>query len=298
MDLTYKQEVGVGALVLAGLTLFVVGLFWFSGRSIGHKGVYANVVFANVAGLKQGDPVVTSGVKVGRVSKVSLERVGRVMVTLELSGEPRIRPRTSASATVSSLDFFGNKVIDYSPGADTDQPLPANSVIVGTRSQELADIASGVATRANELLGNATGLVSDQLVTDIHNTLIATQRGMAALTEATKGPLVDQSTRTLASVNAVMARLDTLLGNANVRTTGLRVDTLTANLQKLTGQLAQSTETLNQLMTKINRGEGTLGKLASDTVLYGDIHKTLDALTNLLNDLRERPGRYLTVKVF
>jgi phospholipid/cholesterol/gamma-HCH transport system substrate-binding protein len=95
-----------------------------------------------------------------------------------------------------------------------------------------------------------------------------------------------------------MARLDTLLGNANVRTTGLRVDTLTANLQKLTGQLAQSTETLNQLMTKINRGEGTLGKLASDTVLYGDIHKTLDALTALLNDLRERPGRYLTVKVF
>ena len=298
MDLTYKQEVGVGALVLAGLVIFVAGLFWFSGRSIGHKGIYANVVFANVAGLKQGDPVVTSGVKVGRVSKVSLERVGRVVVTLELSGEPRFRPRTSATATVSSLDFFGNKVIDYSPGNEADQPLPASSMITGTKSQDLADVASGVATRANELLGNATGLVSDQLVTDIHNTLIATQRGMAALTEATKGPLVDQSTKTLASVNAVMARLDTLLGNANVRTTGLRVDTLTANLQKLTGQLAQSTETLNQLMTKINRGEGTLGKLASDTVLYGDIHKTLDALTALLNDLRERPGRYLTVKVF
>jgi len=298
MDLTYKQEVGVGALVLAGLVLFVVGLFWFSGRSIGHKGVYANVVFANVAGLKQGDPVVTSGVKVGRVSKVSLERVGRVVVQLELSGDPRIRPRTSATASVSSLDFFGNKVIDYSPGAETDPPLPSTSMITGTKTQELSDIATGVATRANELLGNATGLVSDQLVTDIHNTLVATQRGMVALTEATKGPLVNQSTETLAAVARVMSRLDTLLGNANVRGTGLRVDTLTANLQKLTGQLAQSTETLNQLMTKINRGEGTLGKLASDTVLYGDIHKTLDALTALLNDLRERPGRYLTVKVF
>ena len=82
MDLTYKQEVGVGALVLAGLVLFVVGLFWFSGRSISHKGVSANVVFANVSGLKQGDPVLISGVKVGRVSRVSLERVGRIMVTL------------------------------------------------------------------------------------------------------------------------------------------------------------------------------------------------------------------------
>ena len=298
MDLTYKQEVGVGALVLAGLVLFVVGLFWFSGRSISHKGVYANVDFANVSGLKQGDPVLISGVKVGRVSKVSLERVGRVVVTLELSGDPRVRPRSSATASVASLDFFGTKSIVYSPGAETDPPLPPTQNIRGEKTQEIMDIAAGVATRANELLGNATGLVSDQLATDIHNTLIATQRGMVALTDATKGPLVNQSTQTLASLNRVMSRLDTLLGNANVRQTGLRVDTLTANLQRLTGQLAQSTETLNQLLTKINRGEGTLGKLASDTVLYGDLHKTLESLTNLLNDLRERPGRYLTVKVF
>jgi phospholipid/cholesterol/gamma-HCH transport system substrate-binding protein len=51
-------------------------------------------------------------------------------------------------------------------------------------------------------------------------------------------------------------------------------------------------------MARINRGEGTLGKLATDTLLYGDLRKTLESVTNLLNDLRERPGRYLTVKVF
>lgn len=295
MDLTYKQEVGVGALVLAGLTLFVVGLFWFSGRSIRHKGVYAHVAFTNVAGLKEGDPVLVSGVKVGRVSKVSLERVGRVTVTLELSGEER--PRTDASATISSLDFFGAKFVDYIPGSK-DEFLPTTSVIAGTKSQELTDIASGVATRANELLGNATGLVSDQLAEDIHNTLVATQRGMVALTEVTKGPLVTQSTNSLAALERVMSRLDTLLGAANVKGAGLRLDTLSANLQHLTGELSQSTRALNDLLGKVNRGEGTLGKLASDTLLYGNLNKTLAALTKLLDDLRERPGRYLTVKVF
>ena len=295
MDLTYKQEVGVGAIVLAGLTLFVVGLFWFSGRSITHKGVIANVVFTNVAGLKQGDPVLVSGVKVGRVARVKFERVGRVTVTLELSGE--VRPKTDAAASISSLDFFGTKFVDYFPGSK-DEFLPSSSTIVGTKSQELTDIASGVATRANELIGNATDLVSKQLIQDIHNTLIATQRGMTALTDVTKGPLVTQSTQSLAALERVMSRLDTLLGNANVKTAGLRVDTLTANLQRLTGQLAQTTTTLNDLMAKINRGEGTLGKLATDSVMYGDINKTLESLTSLLNDLRERPGRYLTVKIF
>jgi ABC-type transporter Mla subunit MlaD len=91
MDMTYKQEMGVGAMVLAGLVLFVAGLFWFSGKSISHQGVEAKVLFTNVAGLKEGDPVLISGVKVGRVSKVSLER----------AGDPRGRPRTSAAATVS-----------------------------------------------------------------------------------------------------------------------------------------------------------------------------------------------------
>jgi phospholipid/cholesterol/gamma-HCH transport system substrate-binding protein len=298
MDLTYKQEVGVGALVLAGLVLFVVGLFWFSGRSIGHRGTLARVSFTSALGLKVGDPVLISGVKVGRVSNVNLERVGRVTVTLELSGDPKIQPHSSATATIASLDFFGTKSIVYSPGAETDPPLPATSAILGTPTRDLADIATGIATRANELIGNATGLVSTQLAEDIHNTLIATQRGMVALTEASKGPLVAQSTQTLAALERVMARIDTLLGNANVTKTGVRLDTLTANLQQLTNQLAQSTATLNDLMARINRGEGTLGKLATDTMLYGDLHKTLDAVTNLLNDLRERPGRYLTVKVF
>ena len=298
MDMTYKQEMGVGAMVLAGLVLFVVGLFWFSGRSISHKGVLAKVVFTNVAGLKEGDPVLISGVVVGRVSKVSLERVGKVVVTLEISGDPRVRPRTSASAVVSSKDFFGTKMIDYSPGAETDSFLPPTSVITGTKAQELSDIASGVATNANELIGNAKGLVSTQLSEDIHNTMIATQRGMAALTAATNGPLVAQSTKALSELEHVMARFDTLLANANVQRTGMRLDTLTANLSRLTGQLATSTASLDTLLGKISRGQGTLGKMATDTVMYGDIHKTLDALSNLLNDLRERPGRYLTVKVF
>ncbi len=298
MDMTYKQEMGVGAMVLAGLVLFVVGLFWFSGRSISHKGIVVQVEFADVHALKEGDPVMTSGVKVGRVSAVKFERVGKVMVTLELSGDRRVRPRTSAAAFVTSVDFFGAKMIDYSPGADNDSFLPPSSVIFGKKADELSDIASSVATNANELIGNAKGLVSTQLSQDIHNTMIATQRGMAALTAATSGPLVSQSTRALVEMEHVLARFDTLLANANVQKTGLRLDTLTANLSRLTSQLASSTASLDTLLGKISRGEGTLGKMATDTVMYGDIHKTLDALTNLLNDLRERPGRYLTVKVF
>ncbi len=297
MDLAYKQEVGVGALVLVGLALFAFGLFWFSGRTIGAHGIYVDAVFANVQGLKEGDPVLVSGVKKGRVAKVRLDRVGKVTVTLELLSSD-VRPRMNAGATISSTDLFGAKQVDYFPGDTASPPLPAARVIVGTEQEQLADIAHGVATRANELIGNASGLVNNQLGVDIHNTMIATQRAMNTVTQMGGGPIVNQTTQTLAAIQRVMSRIDTVLGAANPSATGKRIDTLSTNMAKLTEQLSQASNTLNGLLTKMNRGDGTLGKLASDTTLYNDLHQTLTALTALLTDLKERPGRYLNVKVF
>lgn len=293
MDLTYKQEVGVGAMVLLGLVVFVAGMFWLTGRSLRTNRVTARAVFSNVSGLKEGDPVLVSGVTKGRVGKVTLERVGRVTVTLDLN-DPAVRPHVDASAVITSKDFFGAKFIDYSPGTPERDLLPGDRAIVGTNPPALTDIATGVATRANELIGNATGLVNDQLAVDIHNTLVATQRGMNVLTEMGSGPLIKQTTTTLAAVEHVMSHMDSLLASG----AGKRLDTLSTNLTRLTNHLGQATQSLNTLLAKVDSGQGTLGRIASDSMLYHDLHTTLHALTELLTDLKERPGRYLTVKVF
>src|SRR2546430_15282805 len=96
MDLTYKQEVGVGAIVLVGVAVFLVGMFYLTGRSLRTGGIAVDVMFESVAGLKQGDPVLVSGVKKGRVARVALQRVKSVRVTLELSKD--VAPHIDASA--------------------------------------------------------------------------------------------------------------------------------------------------------------------------------------------------------
>src|SRR2546422_357666 len=126
----------------------------------------------------------------------------------------------------------------------------------------------------------------------------ATQRGMNALTTATNGPAVQQTQATLKSLERVMAHLDTLFSNAGAAQTGKRLDTLSVNLTQLTGRLADATGSLKGLLDKMDKGEGTLGKLATDTRLYKNLNATLKSLSELLTDLRERPGRDLTVKVF
>jgi phospholipid/cholesterol/gamma-HCH transport system substrate-binding protein len=286
MDTTYKQEVGVGALVLVGFAVFIALLFWLTDRRVGAQGTQVTVVFQNVAGLDQGDPVMVSGVKVGRVEGVRLQRGGKVEVILNVASDQR--PRIDASAAIAALDFLGSKFIRYAPGI-REEPLPDDRPLIGTQEQELTDMASGVANRANELLGNANSFVSPQLSQDLHNTMVAVQRAMTLLTEAPEGPFIKQTTKTLAATERVMQRVDSLLGSS----TGRHLDSLSANLATLTNHLGSATVAIDTLLRRVNRGEGTLGRMASDTTLYHDLHGLSVALTALLTDLKEHPDKYM-----
>ena len=286
MDLTYKQEVGVGAIVLIGVAVFLVGMFWLTGRSLGATGISVDVMFESVAGLKQGDPVLVSGVKKGRVASVSLERVKSVRVRLEVSKD--VAPHIDASAAVGSMDLFGAKFIDYNPGA-REEMLAKGRIITGTNAPDITDVAQGVATRANELMENAANIVSDRLGEDIHNTLVVTQRAMSTLSNMPEGPFIRQTTRTLQATERVMQRVDSMLGSG----TGASIDSVSRNLARLTDHLSHTTTQLDTLLSRMNRGEGTLGKMASDSMMYRNLTDLSRALTELLTDLKEHPDKYM-----
>lgn len=286
MDLSYKQEVGVGAIVLVGFAVFLIGMFWLTGQSLRTSGLSVDVMFESVAGLKQGDPVLVSGVKKGRVASVNLQRVRSVRVRIEVSKD--VAPHIDASAAVGSMDLFGAKFIDYNPGA-REEMLANGRLITGTNAPDITDVAQGVATRANELMENAANIVSDRLGEDIHNTLVVTQRAMSALSNMPDGPFVKQTTRTLQATEKVMQRVDSMLGSG----TGASIDSVSRNLARLTDHLSHTTMQLDTLLTRMNRGEGTLGKLASDSMMYRNLTDLSRALTELLTDLKEHPDKYM-----
>src|SRR5207247_3828459 len=114
-----------------------------------------------------------------------------------------------------------------------------------------------------------------ELSDEIRTTLIATQHCMDTLTRASKGPAVDQATLTLKSIERVMARFDTVLGSSSAASTGKRFDSLTANFSRVASRLGDATASLRSLLDKMERGEGTFGKMASDTMLYKNMNRML-----------------------
>ena len=296
MDLAYKQELKVGLLVIVALAVFTLGLMWLSGRTLGPSGnVVVPVRFTNVSGLRPGDPVQTSGVRVGRVANVVLQGVGDVMVYLEVNRAQR--PHVDAQAMVASADFFGAKFVDYVPGSSPEL-LRAGQVITGTRAVEVMESAANLTTRASDALAGVQTLLSQQTAEDIHRTLVAVERTLNVVSRIGEGPTISQTQQTLASVQRLAIRLDSTFARPDLGKSLDQMDEVAQGLREMTEGLSSVTNALGSILEKVDRGEGLIGKAVSDSTLHGDLHEVLMSLRKLLDDVRERPGRYVNVKVF
>jgi phospholipid/cholesterol/gamma-HCH transport system substrate-binding protein len=67
----------------------------------------------------------------------------------------------------------------------------------------------------------------------------------------------------------------------------------------MTDQMRSTAERLDTLLAAVNRGQGTLGKLATDSGLYYDMRDLSKSMKELLDELKKHPGKVpVTVKLF
>ena len=93
----------------------------------------------------------------------------------------------------------------------------------------------------------------------------------------------------------MLAQLDTLATNNRPRVDSLMV-TLEENireLEKIRVELEGASVGLNEIIEKINSGQGTLGKMVNDPGLYNNLDELTNELNELVKGINEDPGRYL-----
>ena len=294
MELRYRREVTVGVMLVFGTVAFLGMLMYLRGKSFGRAHVVA-VGFDDVMGLKEGDPVRTSGVRVGRISKITLESPGHVIVYLDLNrGQP---PHTDAVARILSSDFFGARYVDYNPGSGPSM-LSEHAVINGLRAQDMGEIADQLSRKGNNLLDTATAMatmVNAELRTTLRNTqaLLATlNRGASTSTEQLVGTLED--------LRRVLQRVDLLVQQngptatqavTNMRDASAHADSLARTMQHATAQI-------DTILAKVNNGHGPVPALLNDSTVLRNLMSTNEALHALLVDFKANPGRYIHVHVF
>ena len=68
---------------------------------------------------------------------------------------------------------------------------------------------------------------------------------------------------------------------------------------RATGEnLDAATESLRTVLARMDRGEGTLGRLSTDESLYVSLRAAAESLNTLLADLQANPSKYINISIF
>ena len=302
--------------LLAYFTIVVSGVDLLSGRS--RRPV--NMVFEQVAGLKERDSVMFRGTKVGVVERISVTPSNLVVVAVV---DDRVVLREGCRASVCSLSMLGGsyllleegggEIIDLSSAAPIRGETPSDWMAdVGRIARNLREITdriedAGIVTNleaASESLRNVLvridrgeGLVGRLVASDdrVYEDLKATVANAREVAEhLNRRSIYDNLDATLANAKAISEKLgrqklfdelDAAIADfrtmcGNVAKTASDID-----LKGTTARADELLENLNVVARRVRDGEGTLGRLSADDALY----KELDGL---VRDIRQVVDNY------
>ena len=131
-------ETVLGAVVLGVAFLFLA--FSYSSANVGSANGYEITArFSSIGGLNVGDKVVISGVKVGSVSKVELDKESYLAdVYLDIDTSVKLPDDTAAFITSESL--LGGLYMQLEPGASEDMIEPGGLIEFTQAPQNLEQL--------------------------------------------------------------------------------------------------------------------------------------------------------------
>jgi phospholipid/cholesterol/gamma-HCH transport system substrate-binding protein len=326
-----RNDVIVGTVVILGILLVVFGTVWLQGLRFGSEEREVQARFTEVAQLLVGSNVKFRGVPIGRVEAIELEEGGAaVIVTMSIVADIPLPEDPAVMLAPESL--FGDwqaEIISRRMYATYEYTVPRESGMLPgytlpdmSRLTAVADeIATNLATISNRVelaFTEETALNIREAIENIQRAsselagLVSSQQvaieGVSEnleLTSAAAGQAAQTMQRAFAEVEGAIAGGRLLNIVSNVERTSARTDSLVALLVDASRELrktavsADSTfRQVSSIATGIERGEGTLGRLLSDTTLYVNLIETNLEVQTLLRDIRRNPRRYINLTIF
>lgn len=301
------DEAKLGMVFLLAIIIFVWGLFYLKEWRVTGDTYLVDVRLSSAVGVKSSDPILVGGVRVGKVEAVTLDDLDLTPIVTLRVDEPFDIPEDS-QVEVISRSVMGEKSINIRKGVSTAMVQPG-SVLEGTAAPGISDMftqVDSVTVNVRDLLKNANILLDPERDKSIKSSLA----GMHDLVIELRQTLKRESVQ----FNQVLANMDSLVVNAKnlSETERSKVTNTLDNLENTSGRLKSmmdemetTTTALGNILTRIDRGEGTIGKLLQDERLYedavrvaGKMDRLATSLDELVVDLKSNPGRYVTVEIF
>ena len=288
-----NREVRVGLFVLIGVAAFLIALFTFTDVGTFRGRYYVTTTVADAGGVRRGDPVQMRGENIGRVVGFGMVPEG-VEIRLELYNEYDV-PEGSA-AHLKSSGLLGGMTVDVIPGSSPEH-LDDGDVLPGTSAEGLLSSAESLGVEADTVLRRITALLAPQAIGAVHGSAAELQTLLVEL-----NAVASRQRQELAALSASLRRsaegLEGVTTGPELARAVARVDSLTVRMNETTASLDVAARSLDTVLGRIERGEGTLGRLSVDEALYTNLNTAVTNVNALVVDIRENPKRYLDIGIF
>jgi len=332
-----RKDWMVGVTVLVAALVVVAGALWLNQSDLGGGKELYVARFRSVGGLNAGAAVTVRGVKVGRVLAIRLAANEWVEADLAIDREAQLPTSPIVIASSASLfgEWVANIAPrDPLPEDPTtrkeilEAERPAGDAWPGATLPDIGQLTQQANRIANDVANvtkSFTTVLDSGAVRDLRQSVLdlsAISRRLVSFADAqsvritTVSADVSSATQDLAEAakgfQNTIARIDSATqGDVvpevtnNVRGSAADIRQAAADLRALMvtaraneGSVVRVVTTADSLLQKVNRGEGTLGMLATDSTLYKETTATMKQLRELMANIQADPKRYFKISVF
>lgn len=277
--------------IVALLVLYLLINFFKGLNPLSEENVYF-ARFDNAEGIENASPVFINGYKVGSVRSLvyDFERGNGVIVEMGL--DKRLNLPEGSHAEVK-LSMLGSSTVLIVAGDGKKYASPGDT-IPGRMNGGAMDEAAKMIPAIAELLPKV-----DTVLVSLNN----------VLTHPSIGESLNNVEQLTAQLNSTTAELNRLI-KGDISTAAEKLVVLEDEMiefssklneieyQQLVSSLEASLRNVEEITAALNNGEGTAGMLLKDSTLYTKLNETCNAATELLEDLKENPKRYVHFSVF
>jgi len=299
--LKISREVKTAILVISGILLFIFIFNYLKGENIFDPSRTFYAVYDNVEGLATSSPVTINGLTVGKVQEIGFTDDGSGKIKVKLLVDSDFNFSINSKAELYEAGLIGGKAIAIIPAFDNAEDAKKGDYLGGIVKAGLTELVNQRLTPLQEKI--ETMMVSaDSLLTNINSVFDVQTKANLKKSIAELSITIESFKNTSVSINDLITdnqeKLSSTLSN---------VDNISSNLSKITDSIANANlgETIKSLQLTINnfdkilssieKGEGSIGKLLKDDTLYNNLKGASKEMEELLRDIKLHPKRYFRI---
>ncbi len=297
-----SNELKVALTILAALLLGFAGYRVMSDLPVLRQSKIIYTYFERADGLTAGNYITINGVKVGSVKRLELTGGDSVRVTLSFDLNMEV-PQGSV-ALIESSGLLDEKAITIHRGTSSEE-VPYGGTIKGVYRGGMMETLKNEGEKISEDVTQSFEQLN-QLLAELNEVMTGENRGkveqvltnLQSTTNEISGIFQHRREELESSIHHAqrfLANLDTVSTDNKSRVDSVLtgMESSLTEIKTLSQNLSQSNDQLQQILGKINNGEGSLGELVNNPALYNNLESLTANMDSLVQNINRDPRKYL-----